>query len=377
MRRVTRVLGRPLRGDREGLLVAALAVVLIWASLACAGGRPRAVPEHRPLRIAWINQGSARTEPWTAAHAAAARRVKDRFGSRVRVEFLENVDVGQGEATIDRLVRDGYRLIIATSFPWAPAMIQASTKYPNVRFEQARGHEVRANLGTFSGADEEPLFLAGMAAASTSPSGRLGFVGTVPEAETTRHIDAFALGAQSVNPSATVTVRWMGSWYDPDVERVLGEKLLAEGVDTLASGSVSTVLGKLAEDRGIGWVGHDADHHAEFPGTWLTGAVPNWGPYYVSVVRDALAGTWKPDAYYGSMADGYTDIATIGQRVPPAARRAIETRAAGFRSGALDVFTGPVVDSTGVVRVAVGAVLPIRDRWTIDWFVAGVRVAEG
>ena len=84
--------------------------------------------------------------------------------------------------------------------------------------------------------------------------------------------------------------------------------MLGQNVDSPATG-------QFAESKGIPWVGYDSDAQKFAPKSWLTAAVYNWGPYYLRRVKAAMAGTWKPGFYYGSIKDGFTGLAPYGPRV--------------------------------------------------------------
>ncbi|WCO65885.1 BMP family ABC transporter substrate-binding protein [Iamia majanohamensis] len=364
-----------LRGGREARPVrVALLVVLLAAACGGSGGAPP-VPDPAAVSVAWVNQGKVGTEVWTTAHERGRDAVEEALGDEVETTFVEDVSLGR-EATqvFDDLAEDGYDLVFATSYAFRDDIVAAAERHPEVRFAHARGRELLPNLATYGGADEEPLYLAGMAAGADSSSGVIGFVGTVPEPETIRHVDAFALGAQAVAPAVEVRVRWVGAWYAPEQEAAAAEALLAEGADVLATGSISPATGAVAEEAGVGWVAHDADRSREVPDVWLTAAVPDWGPYYVDQAEAVRDGSWAPVAYYGDMADGYTDLAPLGRRVPAMVEDRIEAVEEEIRSGDRDVFAGPIHDVAGRRRVPPGAALGPDERASIDWYVRGVTV---
>ena len=74
----------------------------------------------------------------------------------------------------------------------------------------------------------------GMMAAAVSKSDKLGYVGAFPVPELKRHISAFAMGARAVNPKATVSVKWINAWFDPNKAREAAEALISEGAGALA-----------------------------------------------------------------------------------------------------------------------------------------------
>ena len=140
-------------------------------------------------------------------------------------------------------------------------------------------------MGIYYGAGEEANYLAGMSAGAATESNIIGFVAPFPIPEVIRHINAYTLGAQSVNPDATVKVVWVNSWFDPTNERQAADSLIAAGADVIASGGDSPAPGEAAKAAGLAWTGYDSDQSANFPDEWLTAAVYNWGPYYTEQVQ--------------------------------------------------------------------------------------------
>lgn len=352
--------------------MAALAGLVLLSGCADDAGPSSEAAEPTALKVAWVNQGAVDEDPWTRAHGAARDQVDAALGDRVETTFVENVDLEtEAEDTIEELIADGNELIISTSFGFSEYMAAAAERHPDVAFEQARGVEVTDNLSTFSGAHEEPIYLVGMAGAAASSTHAIGFVATVPEPETIRHIDAYTLGARLVDPEVQVRVAWVGSWYDPERERRLAEDLIAGGADVIATGATSYATAEAAQAAGVAWSGHDSDAGSLFPDVWLTASQPDWGPYYVRRVRDVLDGRWTGTAYYGDMADGFTGLASFGQRVDGPTRERIAATRDAIVDGRAEVFTGPLRDDAGRQRVPAGTTMSLEQLLAIDWFVDG------
>ncbi|MFZ9355339.1 MAG: BMP family ABC transporter substrate-binding protein, partial [Ilumatobacteraceae bacterium] len=165
---------------------------------------------------------------WSYMHDLGIAQMESELG--IEVTRLELVPEGaEAVAVFDKLARDGYNLIMGTSFGYMDPMLEVAAKYPNVCFQHASGYKTAANMGNYFGAMEEARYLSGIAAASSSTSGKLGYVAAFPIPEVLRGINAFTLGARSVNPAATVQVAWTSTWYDPAVEKEAAQSLLAAG----------------------------------------------------------------------------------------------------------------------------------------------------
>lgn len=163
----------------------------------------------KTIKAAWIYVGSVDDAGWTAAHDAGRKYVAAKLGGKLKTTFKESVPEGpQAGQVIEDLVRDGNKIIFATSFGYQDAMAAAAAKHPDVYFEQATGSKVSKNLAQYFGAGEDAIFLAGMAAGAASKKDTLGYVSPFPIPEVIRHVNAYTLGARTTNPQAKVKVVW-------------------------------------------------------------------------------------------------------------------------------------------------------------------------
>ncbi len=364
----------------------ALAAAAAFALAACGGSdtasedtmateETTAVEEgadYSNLKVAVVYIGVPGDEGWTYQHEQGILQMESELG--IEVTRLENIPEGaEATATFDQLARDGYNLIIGTSFGYMDPMLETAGKYPDACFQHASGYKTAENMGNFFGAMEEARYLSGIAAAKASPTGKLGYVAAFPIPEVIRGINAFTLGARSVNPDATVQVAWTSTWYDPAKEKEAAESLLAAGADVLAQHQDSTATGEAAKEAGAKWVGYNSDTMAaEFEGTWLTGPVWNWGPHYVEMAKAVAGGTCLTEPYYGTMADGMITLGVFGSDVDQETQDLIAEKAAAIIDGSLVPFTGPIKDNAGTERIAAGVSATLGELLGQDYFVEGV-----
>jgi basic membrane protein A len=347
-------------------------LVLAAIGLAACGGST--TPTTGGYKAAWIYVGPTSDAGWTKAHDNGRLYVAEHLGSKVTTTFKENVPEGsQVTQVIDSLVADGNKIIFATSFGFQDQVAAAAKKYPNVYFEMATGFKLDTNLAEFFGAAEDADYLTGMAAGAASKSGKIGFVAPFAIPEVIREINAFTLGAQATHPGATVQVSWTSTWFDPVKEKAAAESLISVGgVDVLGQGQDSPATGEAAKAHNLKWAGYDSDQSAFAPDNWLTGTIYHWGPYELTRVQAAIDGTWKSGSYYGSLADGFVDIAPFGKSVDAATQTKIKDKKSALIAGSFYEFTGPLKDQSGKVKVADGVKLTLDQILTMDWFVQGV-----
>ncbi|WP_083441259.1 BMP family ABC transporter substrate-binding protein [Nitriliruptor alkaliphilus] len=337
------------------------------------GDDGEATGEGDVLRVGFVHVSPVTDGGWTTSHDNGAQAVADEFGDRVEITTVDQVAEGpDAERVIEDLARQGHDIIFATSFGFMEPMLAVAEQYPDVVFEHATGYLTADNMGNYFGAAEEGRYLEGMAAAAASETGELGYVAAFPIPEVVRGINAWTLGARSVNPDATVRVVWTSTWYDPDLEGQAAQSLLDAGVDAIGMHQDTPATGQAADAVGAKWTGYHTDRSDEVPDAWLTATVWDWGPFYVQRVQEVMDGTWESQSYYGTMADGMVNLAPFGESVPEDIQGEIETRQQEIIDGDFEPFTGPINDQDGQERVADGESMSFEDLMSFDWFVEGV-----
>src|SRR5580765_1028508 len=349
-------------------LLVGIAAALSFVAAGCGGSGSGG---GGPFKAAWIYVGPHDDHGWSQAHDEGRKYVQKTLGDKVETTFKENIANGpQLQQTVDSLVKQGYKMIFGTSFGFFDKKL--AEKYPDVKFEQATGTDTSDNLSEYFGAAEDTIYLSGMAAGAASKSGKLGYVVPFPIPEVIRHANAFALGAQATHPGATVKLVWTNSWFAPPTEKKAAESLVSAGSDVLGQNVDSPAAGQYAETKKIPWVGYDSNAQSFAPNSWLTASVYDWGPYYLRRVKAAMDDTWKSGFYYGSIKDGFTDIAPFGADVSQATKSAIAAKKAAIENGTFYEFTGPLKDQSGKVRVPAGKKMTVDDLYAMDWLVEGV-----
>jgi len=348
-------------------IAAAIALVL---ALGVSTGSAK---QQAAYKVAFIYVGPHDDHGWSQAHDKGRQYVQKQLGSKVQTTFKELVPEGpQTCQVIESLIRDGNKLIFATSFGFQNCMVSEAKKHSDVKFEQATGTAQSKNLAEYFGAGEDSIYLSGMAAGAATKKGVIGYVVPFAIPEVIRHANAFALGAQATHPGVKVRLIWTNSWLDVAKEKKAAQNLVAAGSDVLGQNVDSPATGQYAESKGVPWVGYDSDAHTFAPKQWLTAAVYNWGPYYLKRVKAAMAGTWKTGFYYGNMKDGFTGLAPYGPKVTAKTKNAIAAKKAAIISGKFYEFAGPVYDQKGKLRLKKGQRMTVKDLYAMNWLVKGV-----
>jgi basic membrane protein A and related proteins len=286
----------------------------------------------------------------------------------------ENVpESAEAERIMEGMIQQGAKLIFATSFGHQQSAFNLAQKHPDVVFEHAGGWMKAANFGNFFASTQAAWYPMGVAAGKMTKSNVLGFVVGVPIGYAIGNINAFALGARSVNPAVEVRVVVVGSWSDKAKEASAANALIDQGADvvTMHVDSPATII-QVAESRGVYSIGFQSvEARALGPKGWLTGLGFTWAPFMTATAKDVMAGTFKPAMVRLGLGEGMMTIAPFGAAVPEETR-ALVTAAADKIAKGYNPFTGPITDNTGVVRIKEGEAWGGDKMGSFDWYVAGV-----
>ena len=359
-----------MRKRRLGLVAVAAVVAITALSVAATSTAGSAAT----IKAAWIYVGPHNDGGWSQAHNNGRLKVQKAMGANVKTTFKESVPEGpQAAQVIDSLVRDGNKIIFATSFGYMDAMAAAAKKYPDVYFEHATGYKTSKNFANYFGAGEDAIYLSGIAAGAATKKSVVGYIVPFAIPEIIRHANAFALGVQLVKPKAKIKLVWTKSWFDPAKERKAAESLVAAGADVIGQNVDSPSAGQYAQSKGLPWVGYNSDSKRFAPTSWLVAAVYDWGPYYLKRVRAAANGTWKTGSYWGSMKDGFALLSSYGPKVTPKTKALIAKKRAEIISGKFYEFQGPLYDQSGKLRVPKGKRMTLPQILSVDWLVRGIE----
>lgn len=337
---------------------------------------PTAAPAPRPepLKVGFIYVGPVGDAGWTFAHDNGRKHIESKFGDRIKTTYVEKVPEGpDAERVIRDLVAQGNKVIFATSFGFGDAMEKVARDFPDVYFEHATGFKTAPNLRVYEGRFYEDAYLAGIVAGRMTKTNTLGFVGSFPIPEVLRNINAYTLGALSVNPRIKTKVVWVNAWFDPPKETEAAQALINGGADVLLQNTDSTAVLQAAEKAGKYAFGWDSDMSAFAPKAHLGSAALNWGVYYEKAINDVLNKTWATGAAKWGVKEGVTEFVKVADFVPEEVKKLVDTAKAGLKDGSLQIFKGPLIDSTGKEVLAKDAVADDAWRAGINFYVKGVE----
>jgi basic membrane lipoprotein Med (substrate-binding protein (PBP1-ABC) superfamily) len=325
------------------------------------------------FKVGYIYAGPRTDSGWYASHDAGRKYVEAHMPG-VTAIVAENIpETSDAERVMERMARGDVKVIFAASYGYFEKAERVAKRYPGVVFMHSGDGQVAYHVGNYFGSTEECMYVAGIAAGLKTASNKLGYVDAHPIPLQLRGINAFALGARSVNPKATVQVIFLDTWKDPTKEAEAANSLIDQGVDVLAQELDSNIItAQVAEKRGISFIGQYTDATFLAPHAWLVGNYFDWGPMMVSIIKEVQAGTWKERPILATLAGGQLKMTPYGPGVPASAKPLLDRTVADFTTGGRKLWQGPVVAQDGSVAIPAGTVLAPDKVTNMDFFVQGV-----
>lgn len=335
-----------------------------------------AIAEGKKKVIGFLAAGPWNDYGYTQSHFDAMEELAKNQDVKITKEegVPETADVQKSIRSMIEI--DGASIIVGTAYGYFdPHMIEMAKRYPDVKFLHCGGYwkeGMPENLSSYFAYSDEVAYIAGVVAGKMAAGKPIGYVASKPIAGVLAAVNAFALGARSIDGAATVELVLTGEWSDPVKEANATNSLIDKGVVVLACDvDAPKVVIDTCEQRGVLCVGRHTNLSALAPKTFLTGTEWHW----IAVYNAALEGKAIDHNLRGGLAQNMVRMSPYGEAASQQARDAADAVKASLLAGTSNVYVGPIKDNTGKERIAVGVTLPITDpSWElVDWLVEGIK----
>ena len=317
-------------------------------------------PPEKGFTAGFIYVGPKDDYGYNQAHAEGAKTLTGISGVKIREEesVPETVAV---QKTMESMINlDGAKVLFPTSFGYFdPHILKLAEKYPDVTFLHCGGLYTEGkhpkNVGSYFGYIDEAEYVSGVVAGLTTKTNKLGFIAAKPIPQVLRNINAFTLGAKSVNPAVTTSVIFTGDWSLPVKEAEAANSLIDQGADVL-TGHVDSpkVIIETAERRKIFSTGYHASQAKLAPAGYLTGAEWNWEKVYKAYIEKIQKGEPWSHLVRGGFKEGFIKMSPYAAAVSAEARAKADDAKAKLTDGSLVIFKGPLKDNAGKEILAAG-----------------------
>ncbi|MBD1938419.1 BMP family ABC transporter substrate-binding protein [Microcoleus sp. FACHB-68] len=341
--------------------------------------------EGKPIVMGFIYVGPKDDYGYSQAHAEGRAGVAKLSWVKTVEEANVSETTAVEETMRNMIEQDGATVLFPTSFGYFdPHILKIAKDYPEVQFIHCGGLYQQgvhpSNVGSYFGYIDEAEYIAGIVAAHTSKTGKLGFIAAKPIPQVLRNINSFTLGARSVKPEVKTQVIFTGDWSVPVKEAEAANSMADQGVDVLTSHVDSPkVVVETAEKRGIFSSGYHANQTTLAPKGYLTGAEWDWTNVYSKYAEMIKAGKTLmnggiPHIVRGGLKDGFLKLSDYGPAVTAEAKKDAEAAKEKFLSDSMIVYKGEIKDNTGKVVIPTGKDFKQQDGELekMNWLVAGV-----
>lgn len=320
------------------------------------------------LHVAFLHERDAETSGWTYSHEFGRNQLDRTFGEKIHTTAYTNVVVGENDdETIERAIADGNTVIFTTTPKLIDCSLKAAVAHPEVRILNCSLNMHHPYIRTYYGRIYEAKFLVGVIAGALADDNRVGYIASYPTYGTTADINAFALGAQLVNPRTKVYLEWSASKGQNADEsfRSKGISVISSQDSTLPAGSEKVGLYQLKQD-----------------GSAQSIAMPfwHWGLFYEKIVKSIFDSTWKNEEpeggvrainYWWGMGSGVADILCT-RTLPSGTRRLVDLLKADICAGTFNPFSGELYAQGGLVQGSADAPLTPEQILKMDWLAENV-----
>ena len=250
------------------------------------------------------------------------------------VEYTIVTNVPEGQECYDKaaeLADAGCNIIFADSFGHEDYMIQAAKDFPDVQFCHSTGTKAHteglSNYHNAFASIYEGRYLAGVAAGLklnemiangefTADEAKIGYVGAFTYAEVISGMTSFYLGARSVCPSATMKVRYTGSWYDQAKEQEAATALIEKDKCVLISQHADSLGAPTAcELAGVPNVSYNGSTYSAGETTFIISSAINWAPYFQYIIETVVKGEAIAPDWCGTIATNSVVLSGVNQDV--------------------------------------------------------------
>ena len=297
------------------------------------------------------------TAGYTYAHHNGITKAMENLGiSNDNLYIIDNVledDIAVTNA-IDNLAGKGCKIIFGISFGYITAMAEAAEKeeYKDIIFSHGTGYLSNdTNFNNYFGRIYQARYLAGIAAGLKSlalGNNSIGYVAAwgTEYAETCSGINAFALGAQAVNPNAEVHVKVISTWGDEALEKQAAEYLISTHKCCVIAQHCDSAQPQMAAEAAanVFGCGYNSDMTEQAPKSHLTAPIWNWDVYYELAIKTAMENPTNfmgiVGNYYGGLKENFIGISELTANCEAGTAEMIKLATDLMVSGNWDVFSG-------------------------------------
>jgi len=315
-------------------------MILAFGSVIFASGQEEKTTDDGKMKVALLLSGPANDQGWNAVALQGLTEAEAEFG--IETAYSEHVGIADSEAAFTDYASQGYDLVIGHGFQYGDPAVKVGERFKKTKFMAIEGASSSENVASYVMACEEAGYLMGVLAASMSKTGKIGMVGGFEQPSIIKVVEAYKLGAKSVNPDITVFAVYIGSFTDVSLGKEAALAMADQGADVLShiANQAGTGVIKAAEERGLMATGDSWDQSVIAPETVMCSTIYSVPVLVKTAVEKVKNGTYEGGIFNLGMDVGVVDIApynNFSDKIPKDVQKKISDLKAKIISGEFHV----------------------------------------
>ncbi|MCG3210257.1 MAG: hypothetical protein FOGNACKC_03888 [Anaerolineae bacterium] len=303
----------------------------------------------QPVKVALILPSTTTDLAWSQSIYDSLVKLQEEAGGPdvLEIAYTENMfNVTDAAAAIRDYADSGYNLVIAHGAQYGTSLFEIAPDYPDTSFAWGTTTNYGADEGITNVFAYEPRgdqggYVMGVLAAKLTKAGVIGLVGPVDAGDAKLHVDGFVAGVHATNPDTTVNVSFTGSFGDTALAAEAANTQISAGADVL-TGSSQQVVGAIgvAKEKGIPWLGFQADQSGLAPDIVKGTIIYEWRPALLDMIKSLQAGEMGGRVIQLTLANG-GQVPLYADDLPADAVDAANAAVQGIIDGSITIVPEP------------------------------------
>lgn len=317
--------------------------------------------------VAFLYPKTIEESTWTYAHDLGRSYLEDVFTDQIQTICVDKVNADNIVEVLEDVVQKGASIVFEVGVEMMEPSLKFAVEHPEVTILNCSLNEPHKNIRTYYARMYEAKFISGMIAGAMAENDKIAYVADYPIYGMIANINAFALGAATVNPRARVYLDW-STRKDYDLDRFLN-------MNDIQYVSNQDLISPINPSREYGLYKYENGE-----ATNILMPIWNWGIYYEKLIHGILAGTYKTEDegeakainYWWGMSAGVIDL-VYSKHVPSGVKRLAEHMKYDISVGEVYPFFGEIRAQDGTLKNKEGEVMSPEDIMKMDYLVENVE----
>ncbi|MBF0207571.1 MAG: BMP family ABC transporter substrate-binding protein [Oligoflexia bacterium] len=340
------------------------------------------------LVVGFIYVGPIGDIGWSYTHEMARLELVKKYKDEIDAIYVENAKVADIGKVCENLIKQGAKIIFATSADFFDGVIEMAKKYPEIPFyvgglaekDVPNLNKRPKNVTFYLGKLEQAIYLTGIMAGEMTKTKTVGYLASKPIIEVIIHVNAFAKGVWSVDPKIKILVEWTGQWYMPERDIALAKKLVKNGADIFFIGTDSTAAVDVATENKVSAIGQYSDVSRFLAESVLVSAAFNWITIYDQEIKNYKKNISPSEAHplgyiFPGFENGTVYLSKVNNLVPTELKKKIEKLKIEVETGKIVIFDCPLFNDKGqAVECHNGKFLSEKELFSMDYGIKGLDI---